>query len=181
MFLKQRSWSLAAVVGFLLHHSDISFSKSSMGMMWLLWIRGSAWDSSFSTLYPTKSGNLVLLPIMKISQLFFFFWWHQEFELRALCLLVRHSTTWATFSALITVDIFQVWSHVLCQALAWNHDHPTYASSRAGTTGMSYHTHLTYWEEVSLSFCPCGLEPQSSWVTKITGVCHHTQPQELIF
>jgi hypothetical protein len=68
--------------------------------------------------------------------------------------------------------------------LALDCDPPIDASCLAGIIEVNHHAWLACWEGVSLTFSPCwpatAILP-SSWVARITGMSHHTQPQYLVY
>jgi hypothetical protein len=72
------------------------------------------------------------------------------FELRALCLLHKHSTTWVKSPVLFALVIFQIRSCVF----AWTRLDldPIYASCVAGKTGTCYHAQFTCWDGILLTF-----------------------------
>jgi hypothetical protein len=64
------------------------------------------------------------------------------FELRASCLLGRHSTTYVKSPVLLVSVIFQIGSHTFCLGLTSDHHPPTYASLIAGITGACHCSQL---------------------------------------
>jgi hypothetical protein len=111
------------------------------------------------------------------------FWWYWGFEVRALCLLSRCSTTWDTphpfliyFSDRVSYFLpWLIWTAILLFVL------PVYLELQMCTTMPRF-----FVEMGSLIFCPgwpqTMIFPGSAfWVTGITGMSHCAQPNLIIF
>jgi hypothetical protein len=85
-----------------------------------------------------------------------------NFELRALCLLSRSSTFWATLPTLFAFIIFQTESHIYLQACL-DIASPISASHIAGMTGTLCHIQLLVEMESCKLFAQAGLQLRLSW------------------
>jgi hypothetical protein len=92
---------------------------------------------------------------------------------------------WATPAALFALGFFWIESHIFCVGQASDHKLPTYASLRAGITGMHCCAKLICWDGCSLTFCLGWPQTvifliSASWVAGNTGLIHCIQ-KEIFF
>jgi hypothetical protein len=118
------------------------------------------------------------LSIYLITNLFPF-WGVLEFEFWALCLLGRHSATWAASSTLFALVIFLIsWSDFICTGLDCHP--PFYITCITVTSCFYHHIWLILLRLGLINFClDCAgsvtLPMSAHRVLGFTGVIHHAQ------
>jgi hypothetical protein len=128
---------------------------------------------------------LFMLTIFALYRIHYYYCYYYHQQYWSLCLLDRHSTTWALPPALFTFVIFQIVTS-FCHGLGSDGDPPPSTSCTAGITDVHYHARLFDYDWVSLTFCSGWTQTiilliSAFWVAGITGVSHCSQTYFYVF